>query len=104
MLFTPDDLLTITVAIGVTVMFSKWLAEDDDDDTLLEVSILECLFIGGGGWGWTPCLLAMFDSETNYSLQSFTKTFQIDMAFHLNYYHHCNTIFIQIIFSRLKMS
>jgi hypothetical protein len=53
MLFAPDDFLAITtVAVGVTVMFSKWLAEDkDDDDPLLEVSILECLFIGGGGIG-----------------------------------------------------
>jgi hypothetical protein len=30
-------------------MFFKWSAEEDDDDPLLEVSILECLFIGGGG-------------------------------------------------------
>ena len=34
-------------------MFSKSLVKDDDDDEdpLLEVSILECLFIGGGGMG-----------------------------------------------------
>ena len=51
-LFGPDDFLAITVAVGVTVIISKWLAEDDDDeDPLLEVSILECLFIGGGGTG-----------------------------------------------------
>ena len=51
-LFGPDDFLAITVAVGVTVIISKWLAEDDDDeDPLLEVSILECLFIGGGGMG-----------------------------------------------------
>ena len=50
MLFAPDDFLTITVTVEVTVMFSKWLAEDDDDP-LLEVSMLECLFIGGGGIG-----------------------------------------------------
>ena len=56
-LHAPDDFLTITVAVGVTVMFSKWLAEDDDDDPLLEVSMLECLFIGGGGMGLDMVLI-----------------------------------------------
>ena len=46
--FAPEDFLAISVAVEVTAMFSKWLAEDDDDP-MLEVSILECLFIGGGG-------------------------------------------------------
>ena len=32
-------------------MISKWLAEAEDDDPLVEESILECLFIGGRGMG-----------------------------------------------------
>lgn len=43
------DFLAITEAVGVTGIFSKWLANNDDDDySLVEGSMLECLSMGGG--------------------------------------------------------